>query len=331
MNEQILAVYDRDASWLERLSSYWRRRKKLAFTLCCFTDEGELDQFLAVQKADILLIGEDTWTEERAARAGLTFRLSRERDSCTDGNTLYRYRSAADLLGQILAAYEELRIRREPSADSSSEVFGIYSPVRRCYKTTLALTMALLLARRDSTLFLSFEDCAGYRLPGIPETARGLSDILYYRRVDPGGEQAMPASAVSSSEGLAVLPPVSCPGDIRTADPEEAADLVRDFVRRMSFRYLVVDAGDALADPVPLLSLCRRIYMPVREDGISEQRLRLTEETFRRRGGEALAGRIRRLSLPFFSELNGRAPDPGSLADSSLASYVRTLLEQEDR
>lgn len=59
-----------------------------------------------------------------------------------------------------------------------------------------------------------------------------------------------------------------------------------------AYESLVIDLGDALRDPLPVLRLCRRIYMPTRDDTVSKVRLREFQRMLSERREEELGGRI---------------------------------------
>ena len=131
--------------------------------------------------------------------------------------------------------------------------------------------------------------------------------VLYYRRV--GRESGGLAGRMEFLGKLAYLPPVSCPADIRGSSTKEILQLIREVGAGDSYRSLVIDFGAALADPVPALELCHRIYMPVCEDRASQAKADAFEAYVRQIGKEDLLERVRRITLPYYPWLAGGCGD----------------------
>ena len=140
----------------------------------------------------------------------------------------------------------------------------------------------------------------------------------------------MPPSAVEYLGRVAVMPPVSCPDDIRQADPREVAALIRALGSGGAYDFLVVDCGESLADPLPVLELCQRIYMPVCADRASAAKADAFLGYLRKLGRETLLARIHRLSLPYYSWLAGGCQDYRGLRWSAFGKYVQELLKEEE-
>ena len=61
-----------------------------------------------------------------------------------------------------------------------ARILGIYSPIGRCLKTSLALTLGQQLARDGKVLYLGLDAFAGFsRLIGN-SCKNDLSDVLYF-------------------------------------------------------------------------------------------------------------------------------------------------------
>mgnify|MGYP006877199938 CR=1 FL=1 len=64
-------------------------------------------------------------------------------------------------------------------------VVGIYSPVNRCFKSSLALTIGQVMAKKESVLYLNLEEYSGFTRLINSEYKADLSDVLYlYRQED---------------------------------------------------------------------------------------------------------------------------------------------------
>lgn len=325
MRKKRLLLFDRDPAYAARFAAYGNQRESFRLEVISFTNREELDRFLERQTADAAL----TVPEEAAflrSRIPQVMVLSEHRPSRGEP-VLYRYQPCGQILQQA-AAQMFPGTAEEDSGEAAAQIWGIYSPVHRCYKTTFSLILGQLLAEQGPALYLNLEEYAGFPALLEREYEETLSDLLYSRQV---GEK----SRNLSSGGweylgkLAYLPPVSCPADIREAPPEELAKIVRDLGTSRAFEFLVVDCGEALADPAPVLKLCRRIYMPDLSDRASQAKGEAFLRYLRQMGQEELAERIHRLTLPYYPWLAGGCRDYRGLRWTAFGKYVEKLLEEE--
>ena len=324
MRKKRLLLFDRDPAYAARFAAYGNQRESLRLEVIPFTDRGELERFLERQQADAAL----TVPEEEAflrSRVSQVLVLSDQRPALGEP-VLYRYQPCGQILQQAASLIfpGSVGTPEEPAA----QIWGIYSPVHRCYKTTFALILGQLLAERGSALYLNLEEYAGF--PALLEREYGetLSDLLYSRRV---GEKdgSFPPGGWEYLGRLAYLPPVSCPADIREAPPEELSELIRALGTGGAFEFLVVDCGEALADPAPVLELCRKVYMPDLRDRASQAKGDAFLEYLRQMGREALVDRVHRLTLPYYPWLAGGCQDYRGLRWTAFGKYVEKLLEEE--
>lgn len=338
MKRRILAFYDADSTYTERLARYLGRRNDCIFEVRGFSNQEALNEFVQQTPVDVLLISKQALTKELDGRSDMVFILAdnpEEKDETH--STIYKYRSSETLMREVMAAYEARKVQSigGESRDLKAEVIGIYSPVGRCYKTTFSLILGMILSERASTLYLNFEDYPGFHLLSprssslTDEDKDNLSDILYYRRVSGDEEPGRLFRTVQFAEKMAYLPPVSCPTDIRMAKMEELTSVVTSLGSSELYQYLVVDIGNAVADPLPLLALCSRIYLPGRKDQISEAKISEFTGHLASIGQEEILTRMTKLSLPTYTRMTEGITDLRSLRASPMGRYVERHLESE--
>ncbi len=327
MRKKILLICDQDRSYVERFAAYAEKREGLPFQIRFFTDAQSLDIYLEEREADLILAGEGTqkWREEKKEFSCPVLPLVKERRGET-GPSLYQYQSVEAILRQALAFLE--RQQKEKGEKPHSRIFGVYSPIKRCYKTTFSLVLGQILAEKDATLYVNLEDISGLSYYLSQGEGGTLSDLLYQRET---GKKEMGLYQMVRSVGkLTYLPPVSCPEDIREAHMDELTSIVKELASLNLYSYLVIDVGDALVDPLPVLSLCHRIYMPVRDDHLSRAKVESWWEYFRERTEEEVMGRIRHLSIPRYARLESGQIDYVGLRFSPFGQYVEAQLREEE-
>ena len=325
MRKKRLALLDPDPAYTSRFAGYGNQRDSLLVEIFPFTERQELDRFLERQAVDAVLAppGE---AESLEKQVGQVLVLAEQRPAPEDARAIYRYQPCGQILREAA-----VRMGQEPvpaPVESSAQIYGVYSPVHRCYKTTFSLILGQLLAERGAALYLNLEEYAGFPALLEKEYREDLSDLFYRRRV--GQEEQRPPDGMEYLGKLAYLPPVSCPEDIREAPPREVAALIRELGAGGGYDFLVIDCGEALADPVPVLELCQRVYMPVCSDRASQVKADAFERYLRQLGREALGERIYRLTLPYYSWLAGGCRDYRGLRWTAFGKYVQNLLREEE-
>ena len=206
-------------------------------------------------------------------------------------------------------------------------VIGIYSPVNRCMKTSLALTMGQLMGRSEKVLYLSFEEYSGFsRLTG-EHYDQDLSDVIYLYRQQACSWLRLKA-AVYSWGDLDYIPPVRYGEDLNQADPEEMARLIRMLAADSGYEKILVDVGQMGKGALPILRICDAIYMPVRDDYISMAKVEEFETYLKAAGGDRVLERIRKLRLPHQGLQVRRENYMEQLLWGELGDYVRRLLRK---
>lgn len=332
MKKKTFVICDRDADYVDRFSRYLEQREEHPFAVYSFTEPELLADYLSEARPDILLLDEELASEELWQLAGERCRVRLQlTETPGTGETpmvVYRYQSAERILRQAMAGYERTMAPSEQAEALRAEIYGVYSPVKRCYKTTFSLILGQLLAEHRPTLYLNFEDCAGLAALCRENSAENLSDVLYYYRVEQPGHLKL-YSVVQSMGKLSYIPPVVCPGDIREAAPQELVKVVTAIGARDEYSFLVLDLGDALRDPLPLLQLCKRIYMPLREDAVSRARVAAFADQIKGSGNGELLRRIRRLVLPEVPGMEDEAMDGAGICNSRFGRYVERILQED--
>ena len=181
--ERIMAIYDVEPSYAERFADVVNQREKVPFLVVPFTSLEKLKEYARKNLVEILLINslvpEDGYREIEARQI---IRLADgEMVSVPGGSSsVYKYQSADSIVREVMAYYcESSEEEMVMVSRSRARILGIYSPVGRCLKTSLAWTLGQQSAKDSKTLFVSLEEYSGFsRLlsEGGQET---LSEVIY--------------------------------------------------------------------------------------------------------------------------------------------------------
>ena len=298
--KRIIAVYDVDPFYADRFAEFVNRKETVPFTAVAFTSIGRLKQFAEQQEVELLLAGDEVETEElKDIRAGQVIRLGETNAAREGGRSVYKYQASDSVLREVMACYQsqEPGAAFFPAAGKRSQVIGVYSPVGRCGKTAFAFTLAQVLAREGRALFLTLEEFSG--LSGLTGTEfqNGLSDLLYYYRQGLYSHLRL-GSMVYSWGDLDYVPPVAYPEDLEQVTGAEMAGLVEKIAGEGAYGTVVVDLGNFFWGAEMVLAICDGIFVPVKEDMISEGKLDAWRQYLERSGRGRLWQRTRMIKVP---------------------------------
>ena len=327
--EKIMAVYDVDACYAQRFADVVNQKAKTPFMVVPFTSLEALKTYGNNHTIEILLVSGavlQKQIEEVKAQAVVTLAEGEIVSAAGSYPSVYKYQSADTLVREVMSYYCEKPQSQFVAIGRRAKVLGIYSPINRCLKTSLALTMGQQLAREHKVIYMSFETFSGFRKLISDECRGDLSDVLYFFRQDDFGVMRL-KSMVYSWKDMEYIPPVKYPQDLEQLTGEEAALLVEHMACQCGYDSVIVDVGQVLCNVIPILENCDMVYMPVKEDCVSSAKVEEFEEYLQLSGQETLHQRIYKTKLPYHSSFGRKDTYMEQLLWGELGDYVRKLLK----
>lgn len=329
--KKIMAVYDSDPLYAERLSDYVNRRDKGMFQAQAFTTREHLKEYAKEHAIDVLLTGDAEESEDfTGISAGRYIRLSEEKKYEEGGKKeIYKYQSGDDIIREVMACYSEVP-GSEPefgnSLESGKRMIGVYSPVGRCGKTSFAFSLGQVLAREERVLFASLDTFTGFGGLMNERWKRDLSDLIYYYKQDRFNGIRL-NSVLYFIGDMAWLPPLKLPEDYWQVTAEEMAGLFVQILKIGDFKTIVLDIGNFGRQVLPILDICQVVYMPVKEDVVSQAKLQEFEEYLGTSGKEKIKDRIKKIHVPLDMGTKRMEHFPQELMWGELGDFVRSMLK----
>ena len=329
--EKIMADYDVDRGYAQRFADVVNQKEKVPFTVVPFTSSELLREYSRKHSIEILLVGDAV---PRQAISGIEARsvvtlAGGDVVSVTEADypSVYKYQSADSVIREVMAKYcdqpaEEMFVLLGQRA----RVLGVYSPVGRCFKTSMALLMGQQLAREGKTLYVGFEEFSGLRRILDEECRNDLSDVLYFLRQGSFNVVRL-RSLVYTWKDMDYIAPVRYPEDMEQMSGEEAAQLIENLASECGYEYVVVDVGRPGRNLLPILDCCDVIFMPLRDDEMSAAKLEEFDQYLTATGRLKTDEKIRKVKLPFHGNLKRNGNYLEGLLWSELGDYVRRLLK----
>ena len=334
MKKNIFAVCDLEVDYAHNFMEYLNQKRSIPFEIQAFTSVEKLASFTRKNKIAILLISDKAMCPQvKELDIDKVMILSEGvHDPRLDQYpSVYKYQSSAKVLREVMACYgTETKEEEESLAEKRPmEIYGIYSPVNRALKTTFALTLGQVLAKNKVVLYLNLESYAGFE--GLFETAYefNLSDLLYYVRQENTNLIHKLSTVVCSIENLDYVPPVLSPVDLHETTQEEWERLLREMALHSNYEVLLLDIGESACQTYQLLEKCKKIYMPVLTDWISQAKVEQFEKLMRIWDMKEILGKIEKLKLPYYTSKERGVEYVKQLMWSELGDYTKELVRRE--
>lgn len=334
---KILAICDLEVAYASHFMEYMNNRRKLPFQVQAFSSLDKVEEILQEETIEILLISERAlqnretevsgWDIKQVIVLGEGMKVKKYEEY----PTVSKYQSSDSVIREVMSVYAAETRENQPDfvIKKETKVIGIYSPVGRCQKTSFALTLGQLLAKERSVLCLNMESCAGFELLFEQSYDRTLADVIYYLRQKTTMMIHHISSAVCSIENLDYLPPVVFPQDLVSVTLEEWTCLLNLLRRESPYEVILLDIGDGVSDICGLLELCDHIFVPEKQDLVSQAKLSQFEALLDTCMGQGSLSKVKKIKLPYFSVSDTTVQYLKQLQWSEFGDYVKNLIRKE--
>ena len=335
MKYKILAVCDPEKEYAAKLADYVREHGNIPMDIHMFTGLSELVEFMKNQPIEVLLISSELIRDDMPEWSAGTIIILRDNHEMKSNGRypgVYKYQSAREILREVMIHYGE---KEEPvSADErilkpACKVVGVYSPVGRCFKTSLAVAMGQILAADKPVLYINIEDFSGLAQILHETFERNIGDLIYIMRQGEADLMSRMSAIVGHIAALDFIPPCTCGQELRSVTPEEWHRLLREITVRSSYEVVIIDLGNGLAHLEDLLTECDMIYMPVLNDGWSGAKVSAFEDYLKLSGAERAAGKIRQIQMHIADLPENRDRYLQQLVWSDVGDYARECIRRD--
>lgn len=325
---KIMAVWDRDPCYAEKLADFANERGRVPFRALAFPAADQLREYGARHGVEILLAGEGLPEEDlRAVSARQVIYLGEDRRMGAGRlPSVYKYQNAERLLREVMASYGGEGWGESVSIAGRGRLLGVYSPLGRCGKTALALTLAQVWKEEEKTLLVSLEDCSGLGEMTGERHEECLSDLLYgYCHGEENCWEKLGAF-IYAWGNVDYIPPVRYPEDLDGIGAGDLAEFLEDLAAESGYGVIVADLGQTGRQAAEILEACDGVYMPVLDDWISRAKIREFENYLQTSGRSGVAEKLEKVRLPVGGRGFSRENYPEQLLWGELGDFVREMV-----
>ena len=330
--KNIIAVCDREVEYAHRLMDYMNHKNSFFMKAAAFSEEDSVIRYGEANEIDYLLISENMISEKtktvKAKKKIMLMEEKRPEEYCGQ-NRVYKYQSAENIVREVMSSYEaeNTAANDEEKWRGKKRIIGIYTPAGGTRKTSFALAMGQIIARHMPVLYMNLEGFSGLEEILGCSGAGNLGDLLYYAKhtgADPTAKLSMMTVTV---QNLDIIPPVMCPEDLRDIGLSGWQGIFSSVLTKSVYEVLIIDIGNEVRDIAELLRYCTVVYMPVREDPLSEAKISDFEEYMKSRSVDL--EKIKKVKIPFNSVSVLGKEYCENLIWSELGDYTRGLMQKE--
>ena len=335
MKKNIFAVCDLEVDYALNFMDYLNQKKNIPFEIQAFTTVESLIAYGKHTHIELLLIsGKAMCAKVREMDIGKTVILSEgvHPPELDQYPSVYKYQASSDVIREVMACYgeEKKALPQQLSVlKKNTEILGVYSPLGRCLKTSFALTLGQILAKEKAVLYLNLEEYSGFEELMGKGFSHNLSDLLYYVRQDNQNLLHRMNGMIQTVNNLDYIAPVQTPADIRGTAWQDWEKLFRMITTDSQYEVIVLDIGNGTDENFQLLSLCKRIYMPVLADAMSACKIAQFENLVRIWDFPQILERTVKIKPPFHLGLTPSQSYVEQLIWSELGDYVREVIRKE--
>lgn len=319
--KKILAVLTEEKRYAERLCDYCNRKKSLLLTAVPFDSAEACMEFgrkhsIELLLADSRLISRDSDTygsgghegvriaDIRAARIiGLDEGISFERAFAEGAGaapclSVSKYQPAETLIREVMSGCEGRDIYYDSvSSARPVRVIGVYSPVSRCGKSSFAITLGRLKARKQKTLYISLEEFSCLGMISGEKYESTLSDAVYHMKQGTLTSQRL-YSMIHNIGGLEYIPPMRCAEDSNAVSGEDYVKLINEIRRSSLYEVLVIDMDRYADEASEIMEVCDTVYMPVLHDAMNRMKAESFAAYLRSSDRSDMEEKLIRISTP---------------------------------
>lgn len=327
-----LWIADSQKSYAKAFMEYVNLKKSHLFQVRMCTEREQLLKAFAEEEIEILLITAE-WYEvcKDLIRKECVIFLS-------EGSlpaklriypAVYKYQSVENVLREVMYYYSEQGDEEAyfTGVHRDNRVIGVYSPVGGIGKTIFALTLGQILAEHENVLYLNLEECSGFT-EFFGESQWNLSDLIYFLRQGKTPFLYRLNSMVQKLNRLDFIPPCDSYTDLRQITVDEWQRLLQLIRAQSAYDSVILDFGNLMGHETELLIQCDGIYVPARQDAISQAKLSQWKHFLQILGSMEIMEKLQTLELPAVEGKIAGKEDLLALTGQRLGMYIRGLLQE---
>lgn len=282
MEDNVLVLYDKEEEYTQLMADFLKVHQDAPWDIHAYTMGEELLQQEQRAKISMLVVAESVYSEDLALLQADKKVILNESGVVRFGNlpNINKYQRAEEVLRELLELYMDVAGGVLPKLQNSfqTKLIGIYSPVKRCLQTSVALSMCQMLAQKQRTLYLNFEHYTGIEELLPDRQSRDMADLLYFLNTEQDKFRLRLQTIIQHKGSLEYIPPMKSGQNLLTITAAEWLRLLQKIEELGEYKYIVLDLSESMQGLFDILRICTKIFTLTQEDKISKAKLMQYEQ-----------------------------------------------------
>lgn len=329
MVQTVFAICDKEKGYAEKLFEFIHTKESSVFKVVLFTKTEECQTFLKDKQIGILLISDECRREYvDSINAANTIILSKTHSIDTvEEAYIYKYQAAETILKKVMeycAEKDALSFRR--NCEKPLSIIGIYSPIKKAFQTTFAITLGQILAQKGKTLYLNFESFSGFDSVMASRNKADLMDLMYFWTCSDDKFSIRLESVIEHIGQMDYVPPVHSFTNYEGISGKQWLEFIKAFEEYSDYEYLILDLSENVNGLFDVLRICKSVFTVTDNRRISTAKLMQYESLLQESCYEDVIDKTRKIKIPVFREIPEHFD---MLPYSDLAKYIKKELSVE--
>ena len=331
MKKATFALCDYEVDFANNFIEYFLQNERLNFDVLVFYSVDEIEKYLETRNIDLMLITNSMLLKlDNDENIGQIIVLSEGEISkkYSEYPVIFKYQRTDKIISELLNCYAK-NVKEDSDTSpykSKVELIGVYSPVKRCKKTSFSLGLSQILAESKSVLYMNLEEYSGL-LNILGGNCKGdILDLIYFERQKSGNCILKLKSMVSRFGDFDYLEPAKYTEELKKIEAGEWVWCFEKIMIQSGYERIIIDCGEIINGIIDILNICTRVYMPIRTDFISLEKVNQFEDYIDETGNLELKSKIQKVLLPDTKSCFENREYFENISKSDLGEAIRDIL-----
>ena len=313
------AICSHEIEYAKRLSEGIRSICKKDMEVILFTDKASFDEYLKTHKIKVCLASEDFGIDDSNNIDSLIY-LTEEDAS----GKVHKYMPCDRIYSDAMALSAE-RSESESKYESlvNKEIIGVYTPVKRSFQTTFALTLGQVLSKKKKVLYLNFESFSGFDTLLGRIGSNDLMDLLYFSECEDSNFAYRVDSLKERVGDLDYISPANAFVKFSLVTKAQWEKLIDTIVEKTDYETVILDLSENVNGLLDILKKCSLVYTITDSDRVATAKVAQYENLLRESSYSDILSKTENISIPKLREIPCNFE---LLTHSEFADFVKRLV-----
>ncbi len=325
MKEKICGVYDENERYAIRLTDYINEKKIVPYQAMAFSTMDALLENSEKYVFAVLLAPEEMKEvlENTVSSSKYVFLTNEKRE---EDNCICRYQSADHIVKELLVNIE-LDKYTKTANKIKCRVYMVFSPATKCFKTTLAMGLALWAGKKGKALYINLEQYSGLENI-LTNNNGGLSEAIFQYELDCQNAVDKIISCTDRINDFDYLFPADCPEDIADFTTDRLHDFLYDLSESDRYTDIIVDCGDIISRPWKLMDLAHTVIIPEPLDYMGKRKVEQFEKFMIKSNRKRIMEKIKKINMKYEPDIAGYEINFRYLESQAMEQIFRRCIDE---